>query len=121
MYAVIQAVAIASLLLIASCGDDGGANCTPGAQSEPGGAGDPCPQTGTDCAAVGGSAIATCGEGGAYGDCTCVQGQCVGVCIPATCESLGMGTGMATCNAACVLDTTMCTGGSAIGVAGSTP
>lgn len=47
-------------------------NCTPGEQSTPGMTGDPCPQSGTDCSNVGGSAIATCGEDGSWGDCTCV-------------------------------------------------
>ena len=50
-------------------GGDG--SCSPEQQSTPGMAGDPCPQMGTDCEQVGGSMVATCGDG-VWGSCMCV-------------------------------------------------
>jgi hypothetical protein len=45
--------------------------CIPGMLSTPGQAADPCPQDGTQCEALGGLAVASCGPDGLWGICEC--------------------------------------------------
>jgi hypothetical protein len=65
-------VAMFSVLLGTACG--GGAassNCTVGQASVPRGAGDPCKQDGTACAAMQGTGKAMCQANGTWGQCVC--------------------------------------------------
>jgi hypothetical protein len=137
----VQGLTVAALLSsLVSCGGDSDAGtvtgpnatpCTPGKQSTPGAAGDPCPQTGTQCASVGGRAVGVCTMMGTWpsaavaGSCTCLQGplncgngifepammeQCDGMLLNGgTCMSLGMGMGMLMCDpVTCTYNTSMC-------------
>jgi hypothetical protein len=97
--------------------------CTPGQQSVPGAANDPCPQICT------GPSYAICGVEGMWGECMCSDGsggsggssvcgnnvresveQCDGADLnAATCSTLGLGNGILLCDpATCTYDSSMC-------------
>lgn len=83
---------------LVACGDDsgggGGDKCMDGEESVPGAKGDPCPQTGTECAAKGGKAIACCAGGSwALSAMGSVQCDCETTTSPVTCGG-GSSSGM---------------------------
>jgi hypothetical protein len=124
---------LALALGVMACGGDdgsggsssGGGSCVPGTMSTAGMPGDPCPQTGTQCAGVGGRAETMCKQDGTWDlmGCTCFTGpatcgngmvdpgeECDGTNLGGqSCTSLGMGTGILQCNTAmCTYDNSMC-------------
>lgn len=132
-------VAILGSLVVASCGSGGGNTvnnkCTPNTVSVPGMMNDPCPQTGTACAAAGMVATSMCqangtwslmcactaplsGAAGGTGGKTCGNGKIdTGeMCDPLapmpmnlTCAAMNLGQGTVSCDAAtCRPNTQMC-------------
>jgi hypothetical protein len=99
---------------------------------------DPCPQTGTMCAAAGGSAVTTCLANGTWdgNGCTCVPAggsstcgnnlidtgeQCDGANLNGmSCQTMMPGsTGTLSCDpTTCMLNATMCIPGTAVGTPG---
>ncbi|HEX2677312.1 MAG TPA: hypothetical protein VHM19_11745 [Polyangiales bacterium] len=90
--------------------------------STPNAAGDPCPQTGTDCATLGKPAYAVCTSEGQWGQCMCMGSgcgngtiespeQCDGINLNgADCSIMGAGsTGTLMCDpVACTYDMSLC-------------
>lgn len=142
----------AAMLSLAGCGDDSGGGAsgkcpTPGMQSTPTMAGNPCPTNHPACpSGIGKMAVTMCGADGVWlvskpmgtcvgcGACECLPIGCGdGVmgpgeaCDPkaplpatATCMAMGKGTGTVRCNPlTCTFDVTMCVAAPTVPVGGA--
>jgi hypothetical protein len=112
MKAALHWLVVLAAVSLFACGDDaasgGGTMCMDGAKSMPGAAGDPCPQSGTACAAQAGKAVACCaGTSWAIDPMTMrTKCQCETTAVPVTC---GAG-GAATCGNGMIDATEQCDG-----------